>query len=314
MPSQPAATPSRRDFLTTTSAAALAATTATSTALAADFAAAGAADRAMRPWKKAIMIGMLDMKGASLLDKFKVLKDAGIDGVELNAPNQHKLEEVREACKQTGLLIEGVVDAFHWNINLADPNPAMRATAVEHLKNALRECRAFGGTSCLLVPAIVNKQVSYDDAWKRSLEEIRKAVPVAEETGVKIAIENVWNQFHLSPLEAARYVDEFNSPAVGWHFDIGNIINFGYPEQWIRILGKRIVKLHFKEFSRKKRDEEGLWKGFAVELMEGDNDWPAIMKALDDVGYSTWACAEVRGGNAERMKVLAGQLDKILAM
>ena len=98
--------------------------------------------------------------------------------------------------------------------------------------------------------------MSYDDAWKRSLEEIRKAVPVAEELQVKIAIENVWNQFLLSPLEAARYVDEFDSPWVGWHFDIGNIINYGWPEQWIHILGKRIVKLHFKEFSKKKRDNE----------------------------------------------------------
>jgi hexulose-6-phosphate isomerase len=310
MPHQPGQ-PSRRDFLAASTIAAAA-----SVALAAASNARGAdvPDRPKRPYKKAIMIGMLDMKRSSLLDKFKVLKESGIDGVELNAPNQHKLDEVREACKQTGLLIEGVVDAFHWNINLADPNPALRATAVEHLKNALRECKAFGGTSCLLVPAIVNKQVSYDDAWKRSLEEIRKAVPVAEETGVKIAIENVWNQFHLSPLEAARYVDEFNSPAVGWHFDIGNIINFGYPEQWIHILGKRIVKLHFKEYSRKKRDEEGPYKGFAVDLLEGDNDWPAIMKALDDVGYNTWACAEVRGGGADRMKVIAGQLDRILAM
>jgi hexulose-6-phosphate isomerase len=309
MPRQPDQ-PTRRDFLAATTAAATVALAAT----ASNVRAADAPDRPKRPWKKAIMIGMLDMKGASLLDKFKVLKEAGIDGVELNAPGQHNLDEVREACKQTGLLIEGVVDAFHWNINLADPNPAMRATAVEHLKNALRECKAFGGTSCLLVPAIVNKQVSYDDAWKRSLEEIRKAVPVAEEMGVKIAIENVWNQFHLSPLEAARYVDEFNSPSVGWHFDIGNIINFGYPEQWIHILGKRIVKLHFKEYSRKKRDEEGPYKGFAVDLLEGDNDWPAIMKALDDVGYNTWACAEVRGGKADRMKVIAGQLDRILAM
>src|SRR5262249_46462834 len=132
--------------------------------------------------------------------------------------------------------------------------------------------------------------------------------------GVKIAIENVWNKFHLSPLEAARYVDEFNSPVVGWHFDIGNIINFGFPDQWIHILGKRIVKLHFKEFSLKKRDEEGLRKGFSVDRLDGDNDWPAIMKALDDVGYNTWACAEIGGGGPERMKVIAEKLDRILAL
>src|SRR5437764_102613 len=122
--------------------------------------------------------------------------------------------------------------------------------------------------------------------------QIRKAVPLAEELGVKIAVENVWNQFLLSPLEAARYVDEFKSPAVGWHFDVGNVINYGWPEQWIRILGKRIQKLHIKEFSRKKRDSEGLWKGFEVPLGEGDNNWPAVMQALDDIGYHGWAMAE----------------------
>jgi L-ribulose-5-phosphate 3-epimerase len=304
--------PSRRDMLGAAAIGA-AAILSTSSASAADAPAPPTTPRPRRPWKKAIMIGMLKMDG-SLTDKFKALKAAGIDGVELNAPGQNTPEEVAEACKASGLQIEGVVDAFHWNINLADPDPRLRATAVEHLKNALRECHAFGGTSVLLVPAIVTKQVSYDDAWKRSLEEIRKAVPVAEEVQVKIAIENVWNQFLLSPLEAARYVDEFNSPWVGWHFDIGNIINYGWPEQWIHILGRRIVKLHFKEFSKKRRDNEGLRHGFSVDLLEGDNDWPAIMSALDAAGYNTWACAEVGGGGPERMSVIAKQLDRILAM
>jgi L-ribulose-5-phosphate 3-epimerase len=182
------------------------------------------------------------------------------------------------------------------------------------LKKAIRECKDLGGTSVLLVPAVVNKGVSYDDAYKRSQEEIRKAIPVAEETGVKIAIENVWNSFLLSPMEAARYVDEFNSPMVGWHFDIGNIINYGWPEQWIRILGKRIIKLHIKEYSLKKRDAQGPRAGFGVELLEGDNDWPAIMKALDDVGYAGgWATAEVGGGDLAKMKDVSARLDRILA-
>jgi small GTP-binding protein len=97
-------------------------------------------------------------------------------------------------------------------------------------------------------------------------------------SGVEVGTEVAW-----------RYVDEFNSPAVGWHFDVGNIINYGWPEQWIRILGPRIQKFHIKEYSRKKRDAEGLWKGFDVKLLEGDNDWPAVMKAVDDIGYHNWA-------------------------
>src|SRR5439155_5742149 len=159
-----------------------------------------------------------------------------------------------------------------------------------------------------------NKEVSYTDAYSRSQGEIRKAIPLAEELGVKIAIENVWNNFLLSPLEAARYVDEFNSPAVGWHFDVGNVLNFGWPEQWIRVLGKRIQKLHIKEYSRKKRDRDGLWKGFSVAFGEGDNNWPAIMKALDQISYDGWAIAEQPGGDTpEGLKDLSARMSKIFS-
>ena len=306
---------SRREFLSQSALAigALAATAATSSR--ADDA-APAAERSLahakRNWKKGFYGGW-GSKNATILENFQILKDAGFDGLEVNAPSG-KEQEYLAAFKETGLQCEGVDDSVHWNITLSDPDPTKRATAVEMLKKALRECKLYGGTSVLLVPAVVNKGVSYDDAYKRSQEEIRKAIPVAEETGVKIAIENVWNSFLLSPLEAARYVDEFNSPMVGWHFDIGNVINFGWPEQWIRILGKRIVKLHIKEYSRKKRDKEGPGAGFGVLLLEGDNDWPAIMKALDDVGYAGgWATAEVGGGDLEKMKDISARLDRILA-
>src|SRR5213075_1307718 len=305
---------SRRDFLSASAAVVAGASVGARFAIADD--AAPAAERAVagakRNWKKGFYGGW-GPKVASILEKFKILKDAGFDGLEINAPSG-KEEEYQAAFKETGLLCEGVVDAVHWNTTLSDSDPKRRAVAVEALKAALRECKVYGGTSVLLVPAVVNKAVSYDDGYKRSQEEIRKAIPVAEETGVKIAIENVWNQFLLSPLEAARYVDEFQSPMVGWHFDIGNILNYGWPEQWIRILGKRIVKLHIKEYSRKKRDTNGPSAGFGVLLLEGDNDWPAIMKALDDVGYAGgWATAEVGGGDLEKMKDVSARLDRILA-
>ena len=140
---------------------------------------------------------------------------------------------------------------------MSDPDPAVREEGLNGLKQALRDARRYGASSVLFVAAVVKKEVSYADAYKRSQEEIRKALPLAEELGVKIAVENVWNHFLLSPLEAARYVDEFNSPWIGWHFDVGNVITFGWPEQWIRILGKRIQKLHIKEFSREKANREG---------------------------------------------------------
>ena len=201
---------------------------------------------------------------------------------------------------------------------LSHPSAEIRKKGLEGLETALRDGKRFGATSVLLVPGIVDQKQPYDLAYSRSQEEIKKVLPLAAECKVKIGIENVWNHFLLSPLEAARYVDELQSPWAAWHLDIGNIINYGWAEQWVRILNKRICKLHIKEFSRKKRDQEGLWKGFDVELLEGDSGWPAVMKALDEIGYSTakdgnWATAEVKGGDGKRMKTIAEQMDKIFA-
>ena len=270
-----------------------------------------AADNAKRRLKKAIHLGMIS-GNQSIADKFKLAKETGFDGLEVSSPSDLSVDEILKARDATGLEIASVMNSAHWSSPLSDPHPEVRARGVEGLKTALRDAKKLGCTSVLLVPAVVKKEVSYADAYTRSQAEIRKVVPLAEELGVTIAIENVWNQFLLSPLEAARYVDEFNSPRVGWHFDVGNIVNYGWPEQWIRILGKRIAKVHVKEFSRSKRDKEGLWKGFDVELLAGDCDWPAVMKALDDTGYQGWLIAEISGGDAQRLKTIAELMDRIL--
>ena len=267
---------------------------------------------ARRAIKKAIMWGTVGVKG-SVLEKMKAVKAAGFDGVEMMS--HMDAEEVLRARDEAGLEIPSVCGALHWDKPLSDPNPRVREAGLEALKQTLRDAKRYGASSALLVPAVVNKEVSYADAYTRSQAEIRKALPLARKLGVKIAIENVWNQFLLSPLEAARYVDGFHSLSVGWHFDCGNIVNYGWPEQWIRALGKRIQKLHIKEFSLKKRDAEGLWKGFQVPLLEGDNDWPAVMRALDDVGYRGWAITEQGGGDTpEGLKDLATRLARILAL
>jgi hexulose-6-phosphate isomerase len=217
------------------------------------------------------------------------------------------------------LTIASVVDSAHWQKTLGDADPAVRAAGLEALKVSLHDAKAYGATSVLLVPAVVNKKIAYQDAWTRSRAEIAKVTGLAEELGVFIATENVWNYFLLSPLEAARYIDEFHSPAMRWHFDVGNCVNNGWPEQWIRILGTRIHKLHIKEYSRKKRDAEGLWKGFAVEYLEGDNDWPAVMAALDDTGYKGWGTAEPaywpKGVDVPtRLAQVSAKLDEIFAL
>lgn len=275
---------------------------------------------AKRTLRKAVMIGMVG-EGSTFLDKFQLLRDCGFQGAELNSPSDAKPDEVLAAMEKTGLKVHGLVDSVHWDAKhqLNSPEPACRAAGVEALKTALRDGQRYGSTSILLVPAVVNKDQPYDDAYHLTQEEIHKALPVAEECKIKIAIENVWNNFLLSPLEAARYVDEFKSPWVAFHFDIGNVINYGYPAQWVHILGHRIVKLHIKDFSRSKRDKEGLWKGFEVELGAGDAQWADVMKALDEVGYSTapegnWATAEVSGGDRKRLKQISDQMDTLFAM
>ena len=252
--------------------------------------------------RKAVKIGMVAGE-MSLEDKFQLLVDLGFDGVELDSPNELDDDEVLAAKRATGIEIPGVVDSVHWRDTLGDPDPEVRARGRAGLETALRDARTYGATTVLLVPAVVNETISYDQAYSRSQAEIRKVLPLASELGIRIAIENVWNNFLLSPLEAARYVDQFES----------DVVNYGWPEQWIRILGHRVLKLDVKEFSRKKRNDEGLWKGFEAELGEGDCNWPAVVDALEEIGYDGWASAEVRGGDAERLADILRRMERILA-
>jgi hexulose-6-phosphate isomerase len=265
-----------------------------------------------RRLRKSCKIGMVQVEG-SLEDKFKLLVELGFDGIELDSPNDLDDDVVLAAKEASGIEIPGVVDSVHWRQTLGDPDPEVRAHGRAGLLTALRDAKTYGSTTVLLVPAVVNANIAYDQAYSRSQMEIRRVLPLAEELGVSIALENVWNSFLLSPLEAARYVDEFESERVGWYMDVGNIVNYGWPEQWIRVLGHRVLKLDIKEFSRQKRDDEGLWKGFQVKLGEGDCNWPAVMQALEDVGYEGWASAEVSGGGRERLLEIRERMDRIFA-
>jgi hexulose-6-phosphate isomerase len=254
---------------------------------------------------KAMMYATIGYPG-TVLEKFRAVKAAGFEGVE---PMSHmKQDEVVEALEASGLKAASVCCNTHWGKPLSHPDAKVRKEGLEGLLRALKDARRYGATSVLLVPGIVNKEISYDDCWKRSIAEIRKAIPVAKDLGVKIAIENVWNEFITRPEQAKAYLDEIDSPQVGWHFDIGNTLRYSPPQTWIPILGKRILKLHFKEYSKRIR--------FDVKFLEGDNHWPAIMKALRQVGYNGWGITEQPGNqsqDAAGLKDLSRRMDRLLA-
>jgi len=259
--------------------------------------------------RKALKLSMVGIEPkATLVEKFKVAKEAGFEGIDVDS--DQPTDAVKQAMTETGLIVHGMVDYVHWGQPLSSPDPAVRAKGVEVLQKCLKETKLYGGTTVLLVPAVVGKDVSYEDAYKRSQVEIRKCLPLATELGIKILFENVWNNFLLSPVEMKRYIDEFESPIVGSYFDVGNIVNYGWPEHWIQTLGNRIGKLDIKEFSRKIANEKGKGAGFGVEIGEGDCDWPAVLSALKAINYSGWATAEVPGGGLSRLKEVADRMDQ----
>ena len=263
--------------------------------------------------RKSLKYGMI-REGNTVLEKFQLVKSLGFDGVELDSPSQLNRKEVLQAKEQTGLLIPGVVNSLHWEMPLSHPDAKVRQACIEATFQAIDDCKTYGGNTVLLVAGVVNEEISYQEAYRRTSESISKILPTAEKAGIKIAIENVWNNFLLSPLEAARFIDEFNSPAIGWYFDVGNIMRYGWPEQWIEILGKRIIKIDIKEFSLQKMKEEGLWQGFQVKFGHGDVDWTKVNQALANVGYQGWASAEVPGGDRKRLAKIATAMDKIMQM
>jgi L-ribulose-5-phosphate 3-epimerase len=286
-------------------------TGAASLALGATNAAIAKEDAPVRKFQKAVKYSMVGEKG-SLMEQFKLLKAMGYDGIDMDRPADHA--EVNEAQAASGLKVHGVVDYVHWSQPLSHPDPAVREKGLEGLLTSIKDCKAYGGTTVLLVPGVVNKDVSYADCYTRSQELIRKALPLASELGIRILFENVWNKFLLSPLETARYIDEFESPLVGSYFDIGNVVAFGWPEHWIRILGKRIGKLDIKEYSLDEANKKGPGAGFVRNLGEGSVDWPGVLKALDEIGFTGWGTAEMPGGDKARLEQLSQQMDKVLAL
>lgn len=257
--------------------------------------------------KKAVKFGMIGIKG-SIEEKFNLIKELGFDGVEMDSPSGIDKDEAVAARDKTGIEIHGVVDSIHWAVRLSDPKPEVRAKGLEGLKTALRDCKTYGGTTALLVPGKVGdaQNENYDQVWERSTAEVKKALPLAHELGVNIAIETVWNNFITKPEEFVAYIDQFDDPMVGGYFDISNMIKFGpSPARWIRVLGKRMLKFDFKGYSHAKQ-----W----VDIGEGDEDWPEVLKALVEVGYEGWATSEVGGGGREKLEEIAKRMNRVLGL
>ena len=266
-----------------------------------------------RNLRKAIMHSTIGVKG-SVLEKYRVMKEAGFEGVEpMGGMNR---DEVLAAFKDTGLKAASVCDHIHWVKPLSAPDEGTRKLGLDGLLLSLQDARAYGAGSVLLVPGIARDGVSYDQCWERSIVEIKKAIPVAKELGVKISIENVGNNFITTPEQAMAYLDAINSEWVGWHFDIGNVgRNYGPAERWIQVLGKRIVRIHVKDFSATPPASGA--RGDRPKLLDGGTNWPAVMAALDRAGYQGWGISEQPGNQAadvETARDLAQRMDKIFAL
>ena len=267
-----------------------------------------------RKLRKAIMYSTISVKGP-VLEKFRAMKAAGFEGVEpMGAMNR---DEVLAALKETSLEAASVCDHIHWVKPLSAPDEATRRLGFDGLIHSLHDARAYGATSVLLVPGVARDGVTYEQCWERSIAEIRKAIPVARDLGVKISIENVGNNFITAPQQAVDYLDAINSEWVGWHFDIGNVGRTGFPaEKWIDALGRRIVRIHVKDF--RAAPATGTTKATdRPKLLDGDTNWPAVMAALERAGYSGWGISEQPGNQAADVASasdLAARMGRIFAL
>ena len=227
------------------------------------------------------------------------LKDLGFDGIEGSGPGM-QIEPMKKACAKYGLPMHGVVYNKHWKVRLSDPNPEVREKSRIGLAQAMREAKGVGGTSVLLVPGRVKgDQETHQHVWDRSIEQIRKLIPLASELKIHILIETVWNGFCYKPEQFRDYIDAINSPWVKAYYDIGNKQKFGPSHKWIRILGNRTLKLDVKDWGSK--------NGFCP-LGQGDVDWKKVRNELEKIEFAGWATREGNDGGVEKTAKLMNEL------
>ena len=212
--------------------------------------------------------------------------------------------ELGKIAREEGTPIHSLL--YGWWPPFTNRDPKVVGKKIEEMENALRSAKAMGADAVLLVPTRVTEDFGYRDAYKWSQEYVSRLIPTAKDTGVVVAVENVWNKFLLSPIEFARYLDELNSRWIKAYFDVGNVIIYGHAHHWIRTLGKRLVKIHLKDFKRSGYQ----WKN----LLDGDVNWPQVRKALDEVGYNGYMTAELGGGDEAYLTDIANRIDRFIAM
>jgi L-ribulose-5-phosphate 3-epimerase len=259
--------------------------------------------------KRAVLVSMLP-KELSWHDRFALARAVGFDGIEMQTmTDQAEAEAVAKASEATGLVIHSVMNSDHWRYPISSPDPDVVRKSVAGMKTSLTNAALWKAGIVLLVPAVVDARTSYADAWARSVPVIRdQLIPIASGFRVQIGIEEVWNKFLLSPIEFNRYVDEFQSPSVKAYFDVGNVVFYGYPQDWIRTLGRRIARLHFKDFKVNRDAGSFEWKN----LGEGDIDWVEVHKALADAPNATWLTTEIDGGDRTYLTDVLRRVDRIL--
>jgi len=249
--------------------------------------------------KKAVGWEMVQER-LSMEDKFRLVKDVGFEGVEVNSQRLKsgglQPKELARASEKTGVPIHGVSGASHGD-----------------LQGILDEAAIYGASSILHVVR-ADPSGSYLENYRRSQQAIREAIPHAEKVRIPILIENVWATFLIEPLTMARYLDELNSPFVKAYFDVGNVMRWGVPQQWIEVLGKRIGKIHVKEYSLKTAMSQGMVKAFDFPMGQGDIEWKRVREELAKISFHGWATAEVRGGDRQRLAEISAQMNKILAL
>jgi L-ribulose-5-phosphate 3-epimerase len=260
--------------------------------------------------KRAVLVSMLP-ESLEWKDRFALAKSVGFDGIEMQTmTDRAEADAVARASEETGLVVHSVMNMDHWQYPLSSPDPEVVRRSVAGMKTSLTNAALWKAGVVLLVPAVVDGKTTYADALARSQRVIREELlPIAAGFKVTIAVEEVWNKFLLSPLEFARYVDDFKSQWLKAYFDVGNVVLYGYPQDWIRTLGKRIVRLHLKDFKMDRRAGRFEWKNIG----EGDIDWQEVRRSLTDASFEGWATTEIDGGDRAYLTDVLARVDKFLA-